>query len=334
MPLAILEQIHQRAKAAKKRIGLADATDPRMLEAARIASDEGIAEIFLIGSAAAILESARTAGLPTPSCTIFESAEFPKLELLIDTLMARVPSLPDRSEVRLTIEKNDLLFGALLVSSGEIEGLLAGSLSTTGDVIRAGLRGIGLAEDRNILSSMFLMAFPKIQGMREEYVLGFGDCAVIPDPSAEQLADIAIATSTTYKTLTGNSAKTALLSFSTKGSAGTPSTEKVIQAYKRLEHSSSPGFVFDGELQFDTAFVPAVAAKKSPGSPLEGKANVFIFPNLDAGNIGYKIAERIGMGQAIGPILQGLAKPMNDLSRGTSVSEIVTMIAITALQSA
>lgn len=317
MPLAITQQLHFRAKEINARIGLGDTSDPRMLEAARIANEEGIAQVSLVGAGSA-----------------FDVAAHEVDSGLVGLLRERSASISTDAEAADLIRKNELLYGAMLVAAGSLDGLVAGSISTTGDVIRAALRGIGLAPGHSVLSSMFLMAFPSIPDLREEFALGFADCAVIPDPTAEQLVDIAIASSETFRALTGQRSRTALLSFSTKGSAVTGSTEKMKAAYELLLARTSLEFDFDGELQFDAAFVPEIAAKKAAGSSLNGKANVFVFPNLDAGNIGYKIAERLGMGSAIGPIFQGLNKPMNDLSRGTSVSEIVTMIAITAIQSA
>jgi phosphate acetyltransferase len=177
---------------------------------------------------------------------------------------------------------------------------------------------------------MFLMDFPPIEGLRESMTYAFADCAVIPDPDAHQLADIALSTASTYTKLTGIEARIAMLSFSTKGSASNDSTKKVALAAE-IARERNRDLIIDGELQFDAAFVPSVAERKASGSPLAGSANVFIFPNLDAGNLGYKIAERLGMGQAIGPILQGLSKPLNDLSRGASVDDIVTMIAVTSV---
>jgi phosphate acetyltransferase len=206
-------------------------------------------------------------------------------------------------------------------------------------VIRAALKGIGLADGVSVLSSMFLLAFPPIAEIREhEFSVAFADAAVVIEPNAEQLADIALSTAQTYRALTGNEPYVAMLSYSTLGSARSASTEKMIEAtaLARVKAATSTTFhtlAIDGEMQFDTAFIPAVAARKAKESVVAGRANVFIFPNLDAGNIGYKIAERLGMGEAIGPVLQGLRKPMNDLSRGASTNDIVNMIAITAVQS-
>jgi phosphotransacetylase len=193
-------------------------------------------------------------------------------------------------EARNEVTCNELLFAALLAARGDVDGVLAGSLSTTGDLIRAALRGIGLAPGVSVLSSMFLMSFGAIPGHREEaFYLGFADCAVIPEPTSAQLADIAISSAETYMTLTGNLPIVAMLSFSTKGSANGPKVEKVREALEMVQNKA-PHLIVDGEMQFDAAFVADVGKRKAPESPVAGKANVMIFPDLDAGNIGYKIA--------------------------------------------
>jgi phosphate acetyltransferase len=339
MTARVLEEIRLKARQSLMssgrlvRIALGDASDERMLEAARIATDEDIAKIILIGDSLLLGREASRAGIHLDGIETVSQAKFPNFDGLASAYYERrgekLHSIEDAaSELR----SNDLLFGAALVASGFADGMVAGSLSTTADVVRAALKGIGLAGNVSVLSSMFLIAFSPIPGMREqEFSLAFADAAVVPDPTAAELADIAIETAGTYETLTGNKPYVAMLSFSTLGSAVSASTEKMVRA-TALARVKAPKLLIDGELQFDAAFVPAVAARKAKSSTVAGRANVFIFPNLDAGNIGYKIAERLGMGEAIGPVLQGLRRPMNDLSRGASVSDIVNMIAITVLQ--
>jgi len=219
--------------------------------------------------------------------------------------------------------KRDLFFGAMMLRNGLVDGMVAGSFASTGDVLRSGLQCVGLAEGIATVSSFFLMIFP-------ERNLCFADCAVVPDPTPEQLADIAESTSDNYYRLTGIKPKTAMLSFSTKGSAVHPLADKVINALGILKNKR-PDIESDGEMQFDAAVVESIGQRKAPGSSVAGKANVLVFPDLNAGNIGYKIAERLGGAEAVGPIIQGLRKPLFDLSRGCSVNDIVNTSAICAL---
>ncbi len=330
----MLESIKIRARHSSKKILIGDATDERMLRAAKICRDEKIAEIELVGNPDSISEAAKNFGISIEGLEIWSQNTFVDTEKFIkEYYESRKTKVPDYETAHAEVMNDHLLFGALLVHHRLADGILGGSLSTSGDIIRAALRGIGLAPGIRSLSSMFLLNFPDRNPKPETRnpILAFADCAVIPDPDAHQLADIAISTAATYKQLTGIDPVVAMLSYSTKGSASSDSTKKMILATE-IVREREPNLIIDGELQFDAAFVESVAERKAPDSPVHGKANVFIFPNLDAGNIGYKIAERLGNGQAIGPILQGLNKPMNDLSRGCTVDDIVTMVGVTALQ--
>lgn len=287
----------------------------------------------MIGDRQQIEYAASEAKIDLERISILSAKDYAALdELARSYYEVRSKKIASIDLARQEILASELLFAACLTTAGEVDGVLAGAISTTGDVIRGALKGIGLADGISVLSSFFLLDFPSVSGYREEeFVLAFADAAVVPEPTAVQLADIAISTARNFETLTGEEARVAMLSFSTNGSAVSESTEKMREALS-LAKSKAPALAIDGEMQFDAAFVPDVAKRKMPESEVAGRANVFIFPNLDAGNIGYKIAERLGMGRAIGPILQGLKKPMNDLSRGARVSDIVNMIAVTALQ--
>jgi phosphate acetyltransferase len=219
--------------------------------------------------------------------------------------------------------KKDLFFGAMLVKEGMADGNVAGSFASTGDVLRAAIQVVGMAEGISIVSSFFLMVYPEI-------TYSFADCAVVPNPDAMQLADIAISTADNHKKLTGEESYIAMLSFSTKGSAEHELIDKVRTATKFVQEKR-PDLNVDGELQFDAAIVDSIGKKKSPGSSVAGRANVLVFPDLQAGNIGYKIAQRLGKAEAVGPVVQGLKKPLFDLSRGCSVEDIVNTSAIAAL---
>jgi len=228
--------------------------------------------------------------------------------------------------------RDPLVFAAMLVRNGHADGTVGGAVATTPDVVRAALQVIGKAKTAPLVSSFFLMALPEGHPSGRA-AMTFGDCGLVIDPNAEELAAIAVASAASHQQLLGETPKVAMLSFSTMGSAKHANVTKVTDAVALLkEHHAD--LDADGELQFDAAFVPEVGASKAPGSSVAGHANVMIFPNLDAGNIGYKIAQRIGGCQAIGPVLQGLAKPANDLSRGCNAEDVLNMIAVTALQAA
>ena len=319
----LITQIKEKAKAVKRTVVLPESHDDRVLYAAEKLTSEGITKVITLGNEDKIRERASEIDVDINGVRLIDPE---KSEMLSDFSNVfynlrkhKGISIEDARETM----KKDLFFGAMLVNESMADGFVAGSTACTGDVLRAALQVVGMSEGISIVSSFFLMIFP-------ERVFSFADCAVVPNPDSAQLADIAISTADNHKKLTGEDANVAMLSFSTKGSAKHELVDKVLEATS-IAKEKRPDLNIDGELQFDTAIIDSIGQKKAPGSQVAGRGNVLVFPDLQAGNIGYKIAQRLGGAEAVGPVVQGLKKPLFDLSRGCSVDDIVNTSAIAAL---
>lgn len=320
----IVERARELALRAPARVVFPDALDERVLKAAHYLQQHGLARPILVTSPFALRQFALNHRVTMDGIQVIDPySSLPLRETFARRWRERAgeKTPPDAVE-----KLNDpLMFAAAMVSAGQADVCIAGNLSSTASVLRAGLRIIGLQSGCKTLSSIFLM-LPQYAGT----AMGFADCSVVPQPTAAQLADIAIASADTWRAITGVEPRVAMLSFSSNGSARHPCVANVQQATE-IVRERAPHLVIDGELQFDAAFVPEVAAQKAPTSPLQGNANVMVFPSLEAGNIGYKIAQRLGGYRAVGPLIQGLAAPLHDLSRGCSVQEIIELALVAAV---
>ena len=331
--MSVLDDLQSRAAAHPAHIVLSEGFDPRIAAAAIRAVDAGLGQITLVGDTGVVTE--HLAGMGAAPSEMLQIADPATSPLTREVAQTYFDLRQHKGVTRDMADKqahDPRVFAAMLVRLGHADGTVGGAVATTSDTVRAALQIIGKAADAPLVSSFFLMVLPEGHASGRGAMI-FSDCGLVIDPSAPELAAIAAQSAASCRALMAQTPKVALLSFSTMGSARHAAVTKVTDALAQLR-TNHPDLAADGELQFDAAFVPSVGASKAKGSDVAGHANVMVFPNLDAGNIGYKIAQRVGGCTAIGPVLQGLAKPANDLSRGCTADDVVHMIAVTALQAA
>ena len=329
--MAFIDLMKEKAKANKKTIVLPESNDKRTLIAAAKVMEEGTANLILIGKEAVIAEDAKALGVDLTGVAVVDPETDPKFAHYAETLYElrkKKGMTPEKAEE--TLKADWIPYGVVMVKEGDADGLVAGACHATADTLRPALQIIKTAPGTELVSGFFIMDVPNCE-LGENGTFLFADCGLNQDPNSEELAAIANSSAQSFKALVGKEAKIAMLSHSTMGSAKHALVDKVVEA-TRIAKEKYPNILVDGELQLDAALIPEVAASKAKGSPVAGQANVLIFPNLDAGNIGYKLVQRLAKAEAYGPMLQGIARPVNDLSRGCSAEDIVGVVALTAVQ--
>ena len=328
--MSFIETIKQKARKEIKTIVLPEGNDIRTLKAASIALKEEYANIIILGNVNQIQTMAKENNIDISKATIINPTESKMYETYVQEfyeLRKEKGMTPQKAREML---KDETYFGMMMVKQGDGDGLVSGACHSTSDTLRPALQILKTAPNTKLVSAFFIMVVPNCE-YGEEGTFVFSDSGLNENPDADSLSEIAISSAKSFEQLVGNKAKVAMLSYSTYGSAHSPLTEKIIDATKLLKEKA-PNLLCDGELQLDAAIIPEVAATKAPNSPLKGKANTLIFPDLDSGNIGYKLVQRLAKAEAYGPLCQGIAKPVNDLSRGCSANDIAGVIAITAVQ--
>ena len=328
--MSFIDEIKKRASKEIKTIILPESEDIRVLKATEQVKKEGYAKIILIGDKEEILKKAEENNIDIADAKIVNPNEHPKYDEFVDILYNLRKHKGMTEEQAKELVKDPVYFGMLMVKQGEADGLVSGAIHSTSDTLRPALQILKTAPDTKLVSAFFVMVVPDCK-YGENGIFIFGDSGLNENPNAKSLSEIAISSSKSFRQLVEKEPKVAMLSYSTYGSAKSELTEKVIEATRRVKEKM-PDLLVDGELQLDAAIIPEIANSKAPGSPLKGEANVLIFPDLNAGNIGYKLVQRLAKAEAYGPLCQGIAKPVNDLSRGCSAEDIAGVIAITAVQ--
>jgi len=330
--MKLLERVIKNAQNYQKRIVLAEGSEPRTLRATEIILKENIARITLLGNPVEIMKAAEECGVNITGAVLVDPKTDSRRSAYADLMVEIRKSKGLTREQALEMLNDPLVFAPLMIKNGDADGEIAGAINATGDVLRPAFQFVKTLPGVSVVSGAFLM-FVNDPHFGHDGILVFADCAVMPDPNEQELAEIAVTTARTARTIVGMDPRVAMLSFSTKGSAKHPRVDKVVNALK-IAKEMDPELKIDGELQLDAALMPEVAKLKAPDSEVAGRANVLVFPGLEAANIGYKLVQRLSGAEAVGPILQGMAAPINDLSRGCSVSDIVNMVAVTSNQAA